>query len=49
MSEAMQLTLPKSGSIEAYMQSAYNIPMLTAEKEHDLATRLYNENDLQAA
>jgi RNA polymerase sigma-32 factor len=31
------------------MQSAYNIPMLTAEKEHDLATRLFNENDLQAA
>ena len=49
MSQAMQLTLPKSGSIEAYMQSAYSIPMLSAEKEHDLATRLYNENDLQAA
>jgi RNA polymerase sigma-32 factor len=49
MSQTMQLTLPRSGSIEAYMQSAYNIPMLTAEEEHDLATRLYNENDLQAA
>ncbi len=49
MSQAMQLTLPQSGSIEAYMQSAYSIPMLSAEKEHDLATRLYNENDLQAA
>jgi len=45
----MQLTIPKSGSIEAYTQSAYNIPMLTAEQEHDLATRLYNNNDLQAA
>jgi RNA polymerase sigma-32 factor len=31
------------------MQSAYSIPMLTAEEEHDLATSLYNENDLQAA
>jgi len=49
MSEPMQLTVPRSGSIEAYMQSAYSIPMLTAEEEHDLATRLYNENDLQAA
>ncbi len=45
----MQLILPKSGSIEAYMQSAYSIPMLTAEEEHSLATSLYNENDLQAA
>lgn len=49
MNPTMQLTLPKSGSIEAYMQSAYNIPMLSQEKEHDLATRLYNDNDLQAA
>ncbi|GAA0812652.1 RNA polymerase sigma factor RpoH [Colwellia sp. D2M02] len=49
MSQTMQLTLPKSGSIESYMQSAYSIPMLTPEKEHELATRLYNENDLQAA
>ncbi len=49
MSQPMQLTVPRSGSIEAYMQSAYSIPMLTAEEEHDLATRLYNENDLQAA
>jgi len=49
MSQPMQLIMPRSGSIEAYMQSAYNIPMLTAEEEHDLATRLYNENDLQAA
>jgi RNA polymerase sigma-32 factor len=31
------------------MQSAYSIPMLSAEEEQDLATRLYNENDLQAA
>jgi RNA polymerase sigma-32 factor len=52
MSEAMQsmaLTVPKSGSIEAYVQSAYSIPMLTAEKERELATRLYSENDLKAA
>lgn len=49
MSQTMQLTVPQSGSIEAYMQSAYSIPMLTAEREHELATRLYNENDLQAA
>jgi RNA polymerase sigma-32 factor len=52
MSNSIQttaLTVPQSGSIEAYMQSAYSIPMLTAEREKELATRLYNENDLQAA
>jgi len=52
MSESMRsmaLTVPQSGSIEAYVQSAYSIPMLTAEKEHELATRLYSEDDLKAA
>jgi RNA polymerase sigma-32 factor len=52
MSESMQsmaLTVPQSGSIEAYVQSSYSIPMLSAEKEHELATRLYSENDLKAA
>jgi len=47
--QSMALTLPKSGSIEYYMQSAYNIPVLTAESEHELATRLYSDNDLTAA
>jgi len=45
----MSLVVPQSGSIEAYMQSAYSIPMLTAERERDLATRLFNNDDLQAA
>jgi len=47
--QSMPLVVPQSGSIEAYMQSAYSIPMLTAERERDLATRLYNDDDLQAA
>lgn len=47
--QSMALTVPQSGSIEAYVQSAYSIPMLSAEREHELATRLYSENDLQAA
>ncbi|MEW6984222.1 RNA polymerase sigma factor RpoH [Colwelliaceae bacterium 6471] len=47
--QSMALTIPQSGSIEAYMQSAYSIPMLTAEREHELATRLYEDNDLHAA
>lgn len=45
----MTLTVPQSGSIESYMQSAYSIPMLSAEREHELATRLYGDNDLNAA
>ncbi len=52
MSKSIQTTalvLPKSGSIESYMQSAYSIPMLTVDRERELATRLYNDNDLQAA
>jgi RNA polymerase sigma-32 factor len=47
--QSMALTVPQSGSIEAYMQSAYSIPMLSAEREHELATRLHKENDLSAA
>ncbi|GLX78454.1 RNA polymerase sigma factor RpoH [Thalassotalea insulae] len=47
--QSMALTVPQSGSIEAYVQSAYSIPMLSAEREHELATRLHQENDLQAA
>lgn len=47
--QSMALTVPQSGSIEAYMQSAYSIPVLTAEREHELATRLYSQNDLNAA
>jgi len=47
--KSMSLAVPQSGSIESYMQSAYSIPMLTAQREHDLATRLFNEDNLQAA
>lgn len=47
--QSMALTVPQSGSIEAYVQSAYSIPMLTAEKEQELATRLYHQDDLSAA
>ncbi len=47
--QSMALTIPRSGSIESYMQSAYSIPMLTKEREHELATRLHDEDDLQAA
>ena len=47
--QSMALTVPQSGSIEAYVQSAYSVPMLSAEREHELATRLHENDDLQAA
>lgn len=47
--QSMALTVPRSGSIETYVQSAYSIPMLTAEREQELATRLYQQDDLKAA
>ena len=49
LSSSMALIIPQSGSIESYMSSAYSIPMLTAERELELATELYHENNLQAA
>ena len=51
MSKSMQmaLTIPKSGSIESYIQSVSNIPMLPADQEKSLAERLFNEGDLTAA
>lgn len=46
----MALAVPQGGgSLEAYIQSVNRIPMLTAEEEHDLAVRLTEENDLEAA
>ncbi|QGU31810.1 RNA polymerase sigma factor RpoH [Thermochromatium tepidum] len=41
-------TLP-TGTIEAYINSAYQIPVLTAEEERSLALRLRDQNDMEAA
>jgi RNA polymerase sigma-32 factor len=37
------------GSLESYIQAANQVPMLSAEEERDLATRLREEGDLHAA
>lgn len=37
------------GSIDAYIYRVNNIPMLTAEEEHELAERFYAQQDLDAA
>lgn len=47
--KSMALTLPRSGSLEAYVSSVNSISMLTAEEEKSLAERLQNEGDLAAA
>jgi len=38
-----------SGSLESYIQSVNQVPMLSAEKEKSLATRLQEKGDLSAA
>ena len=50
MSLPMALPAPISaGSIDAYIQAVNRIPMLSAEEERALATRLREKNDLEAA
>ena len=45
---AISTALP-TGSIESYIGAAFQLPMLSAEEEHDLAVRLRDHQDLQAA
>ncbi len=44
----LQYAVP-SDSLESYLQAARNIPILTAEEEHELAVRLHEHGDLEAA
>ena len=51
MSKQLQLaslSLP-IGSIDAYIQQVNQIPLLTAEEEHECAMRFHNDGDLEAA
>ena len=45
---AIPVTLP-TGNMEAYISAAFQLPMLSAEEEHELAVRLRDRNDLAAA
>ena len=38
-----------AGSLDAYINAAYQLPILTAEEEKNLATRLREDHDLEAA
>jgi len=44
----LQLALP-TGSIESYISSVNQVPILSLEEEQDLARRLRDEDDLEAA
>ncbi|MCF6338748.1 MAG: RNA polymerase sigma factor RpoH [Gammaproteobacteria bacterium] len=44
----VDLAVP-TGSLEAYISAAAQVPMLSVEEERDLATRLRDEGDLTAA
>ncbi len=47
--KGMDLVLQPIGSLEAYLQTVFNVPMLSAEQERELAVRYRNEEDLEAA
>ncbi len=50
MTQALALpTISAVGSIDAYIQAARQVPMLTEEQEFGLATRFREESDLDAA
>lgn len=50
MSKTLSLPmLMPTGSLESYIQAVKSYPVLSAEDEHDLATRLSLDNDLDAA
>ncbi len=48
--EALNFPVPSTlGSLENYIQAVNRFPLLSAEQEHELAVRLRDEGDLEAA
>ena len=47
--ETQTMMLVPQGSLEAYIRTANEYPMLTAEEEKELAERLYYNEDIEAA
>jgi RNA polymerase sigma-32 factor len=48
-SYSLALSVPQGGSLESYMQAVSGINMLSVEEERQLAERLQQEGDLEAA
>ena len=49
MSKELALTALPTGSMDAYISAAFQLPMLSAEEERQLAVQLRDEKDLNAA
>jgi RNA polymerase sigma-32 factor len=49
MSKELALTALPTGSMDAYIGAAFQLPMLSAEEERQLAIQLRDEKDLEAA
>jgi alternative sigma factor RpoH len=49
MSQSLAIPSLPTGSMDAYISAAFQLPMLSAEEEHDLAVRLRDRQDLDAA
>ena len=49
MSNALTLPVASSDSLDQYMRTIRSFPVLSADEEFDLATRLKKDNDLDAA
>ncbi len=48
--QALNFPVPSTlGSLENYVQAVNRFPLLSAEQEHELAVRLRDDNDLEAA
>lgn len=47
--KSMDLALRPVGSLDGYLQAVFNIPMLSAEQERELAVRYRRDDDLDAA
>ena len=49
MSYALTFPVPATGSLDQYIQSVNRMPMLSEQQEVDLATRLHDDGDVDAA
>ena len=49
MSHALSFPVPATGSLDQYIQTVNRMPMLTEQQEVELATRLRDDGDVEAA
>lgn len=49
MSSSLATPVLPTGNMDAYISAAFQLPMLSAEEEHELAVRLRDRQDLNAA